>query len=366
MAEGFVDSFRTELIAVRGRAGVSRRGVLGLLVLLVAGGMVSSAQARGPALNGLIAFSDLRDDGGAPPFSYRAFSVSLGSGSPLRIPCANSPRRGVCDDFTPLFSPNGRRLALYGRRSLVVQSPMGRPRRRYEVRLPDGGAAWSPDSRRLAIARLDRQGEVWILDVATGRLSRGPAVGNVQQIAWSPGGMQLAVSRVTAPQEGRVRQDTPQEVLRVPLEGGSAIRVARDPQFVETLSWPGPDRLLWVSSPGNYNRGGLLKAVSPRTRKVAFRVRDAFRVRRSPGGERLLYGCLQGACIADSRGKRKSVLSRRCQPLTGPLEWSPDGRHILCATERSLLLLDRRGKVRRLLVRGREVFNASWQARLGR
>jgi tricorn protease len=123
---------------------------------------------------------------------------------------------GVTERF-PVWSPDGQTLAYFSdaggayHLELRGQTGMGQPR---TIKLGEDDAyyylpVWSPDGKRIAYS--DSRAQIWIADVATGKLTRvdkdplGPGFGDGgMPVSWSPDSRWLAYSRTIANRLGAV------------------------------------------------------------------------------------------------------------------------------------------------------------------
>lgn len=292
-------------------------GVCGVALVVVAIGHSLPGYATLPGTNGKLVYGH---EGGC-----------------LRKPCSSSntlevvaPRRptrrtvqncsaGVCADFTPAWSGDGRRL-VFGR-----VSGLG-PQGGILVSQADGSGtrvvtkfgfdpAWSPDGRRLVFSRVLQPGggnraELHVIPSRGGRMRR-LTFGGGKEPDWSVNGV-IAFVRLDGRLRGTVYAMRP---------GGRARRVTRGANYTDP-SWSPDGRRLVVE-------------------------------RRTRNGENVF--------IIDRRGRVVTALTRRggYSPV-----WSPDGRKIAYGHKGGLYTVNVDGTGRRRLVSGVGRFQGiDWQRR---
>ncbi len=181
---------------------------------------------------------------------------------------------GYHEDFTPVWSPDGKWLAYHSHRSatpvasyyspgstddvyLRAATPGGPEIRLTDFGLEVGMADWAPDGRRLVFSSWERGGTVfaglpWIvtIDPQTG-LPSGPArlplpapIANAEWLAWSPGGGEIAL-------EEKLPGDR-HALWRIAADGSTGERLTEHP--VETyggLDWsPDGETLVYAARAG--------------------------------------------------------------------------------------------------------------------
>ena len=167
---------------------------------------------------------------------------------------------------TPLWSPNGTRLAVFvGPGSLFLVEPghdrvcevdLGRRWSKAEL------SKWNSNGRYLALITSDEapsplvgRTDVTVLDVLTGEMRTLPLPtdrGSVMEVSWGSNGQHLVMLAKSANEQERSTQaklfladvatDNVQQMLSEPLRGGSA-------QWGEQMSWAHNGRLLAVKCP---------------------------------------------------------------------------------------------------------------------
>jgi dipeptidyl aminopeptidase/acylaminoacyl peptidase len=232
--------------------------------------------------------------------------VSWRGGRRTRLPCTTGSFES-CRDWLPVYSPNGKRLAIVNRGEIVIARPSGDVLRRIPVAA--AAVAWSPDGRRIAYTKSYTDGRKAVhfalfVTRLGGTARPVPRARDVDAfgLTWSSRGL-LAWERVS----GR--------------------------------------RGVYVSGPG----GGRLRRILP--------AQDLPRLPRwSYDGRRLAYACGEALCVADAVGNSRRVLTRRCHvefDLGGGMAWSPDGRYIACTSFSGDLIIVRLHDRKRMIVRRR-------------
>jgi Tol biopolymer transport system component len=327
---------------------------IAMIAIVIAGSQRRLPPPFGPAANGLI-----------------AYDTGPGGGVWIADRDGSNPRRvaGEGIERTPVFSPDGTRLAFWSRTnvpaesafdvtfSLFVANADGSDPHRIAASQrfwtdPAEAASWSPDSAQLTFGASVRSGDpdqIWV--VATDGSPSVPITSKLayrNRPAWSPSGEWIAFNELS----GSVG-DTHSIVLirpdgmatrilhRQPVEGS----LNDETGFAETIRWSPDSR--WIA----YNRGFDPGQPSETDRYAQYLV--VSNVER-PGTERVLSaersGWLHvpawspdGAAIAfqagagpvtlhvvdrDGSGDRIVV---ECPQQIDSLAWSPDGRYLAFA-----------------------------------
>jgi Tol biopolymer transport system component len=177
-----------------------------------------------------------------------------------RNPVALTPDSTV-DDWQPVFSPDGERIAFRSERAgggIFVMGSTGESVKR----VTDFGynPTWSPDGREIAVAsgsfffptdRASRVGGLWAVDLETGRRREVSRAGDCMQPSWSPHGHRIAY--------WGLRGSTGQRDLwTVAADGseltGPGIDITNDAPLDWSPTWSPDGRFLYFSS----NRGGTM------------------------------------------------------------------------------------------------------------
>jgi eukaryotic-like serine/threonine-protein kinase len=160
------------------------------------------------------------------------------------------------DDYSPVFSADGERIAFRSNRDgggLFVMGRTGEAVRRVTSR--GFNPVWSPDGTRLAYATehvgllpLNWEGpsELWVVDIDSGaetRISDGDAVSP----AWSPDGQWMAYT-------ARMSPLAQMDISVMPAEGGEPIAITSDKPADWSPTWSPDGRYLYFSS----DRGGSM------------------------------------------------------------------------------------------------------------
>ena len=182
--------------------------------------------------------------------NYDIFYQRVEGGQPINL-TAGSP----ADDIQPAFSPDGQQIAFRSERDgggIFLMGATGESVRR----LTDFGfnPAWSPDGREIAIAtegafnpkaRLSSS-QIFRIDVVTGT-RRSLAVPDGVQPSWSPHGSRIAFWGVAQPGARRV-------IWTIPVKGGDPVTVAQDEFYNWNPVWSPDGRFLYFAS----DRGGSM------------------------------------------------------------------------------------------------------------
>jgi eukaryotic-like serine/threonine-protein kinase len=197
--------------------------------------------------------------------SFDLFLQRVAGGKPINL-TPGSP----ADDYQPAFSPDGQQIAFRSAREGGGIFLMGATGESVN-RLTDFGfnPAWSPDGREIAVATEEAfdprmrssLSQIVRIDVATG--ARRPlAVQDGVQPAWSPHGLRIAFWGVAQPGNRRA-------IRTVPVDGGSPATVVDDAFYNWSPVWSPDGRFLYFAS----NRSGSMNlwrvAVDERSGRVS-------------------------------------------------------------------------------------------------
>jgi Tol biopolymer transport system component len=182
--------------------------------------------------------------------SFDLFLQRVAGGSPIRL-AANSP----ADDTQPAYSPDGQQIAFRSEREgggIFLMGATGESARR----LTDFGfnPAWSPDGRQVAVATesaldpasRESRSQIYSIDVTTG-VRRSLRVTDGVQPSWSPHGKRIAYWGLAQPGARRV-------IWTMPAAGGTPIPVVDDVYYNWSPVWSPQGGLLYFAS----NRGGSM------------------------------------------------------------------------------------------------------------
>jgi Tol biopolymer transport system component len=235
-------------------------------------------------------------------------------------------RKRLGQGWTAAWSPNGKVLALALGRRLWLVNRDGSGLRRFPVDVPkcancessEGSPSWSPDGRRLVFEHGEREpgswggADVWVADLDGQKLRRLAAPGESPR--WSPDGTRI--SYLAFPYHG----DPAPEVHVVDADGSNDRNLGRGESPVwsprgATLAFEGvrfPKRVY---------------VVPPTGRIITLRTSAA--PSWAPDGKRIAFERRGSIFVADANGKRQRRVARGVQP-----SWSPDGRLIAYAGAR--------------------------------
>lgn len=213
----------------------------------------------------------LASDAGAE-FAYRIAYAAAPAGNPLQIFTMNPDGLGKSQltnapflHRDPSWSPDMQMIAFISSRSgdndLFVMKANGSGVKNI-TDTPDlweWGPAWSPNGREIAYyvrRALDLTGEIWIVDVETGR-KRRITTAYVPGISWSPDGRRLAFLRLIGKSY---------DVFLIDLQTGREENLTGSPSSERSPCFtPDGDRLLFISDEGG--RAGIYE-LDLRSREV--------------------------------------------------------------------------------------------------
>ena len=270
----------------------------------------------------------------------------------------------------PVWSPDGRRIAVYGggiaRGHLDVRTRTGRVVRRFGAR--DGGAdsppSWSPDGRRIAFLPSHDASDGAIVGTLTvGRLRDGHRrrlARRVYSAAWSPDGRTIALLHAAYTPNGGDR-----ESLRVvPARGGHERTLLRRAESYFDPQWSADGRRILVGrrAAHDYMRVWTIGPRGRRPRRVARRMitADAVWVPRRRRWVAIAEGDSQGGHAWLYRPhRRRRPLSRM---LGEPWAWSPTRDVVAYPVDGAIHLVRPGGSHDRVLtrIRGADVGDLVW------
>ena len=335
--------------------GSSRRlGVvlIGLMALALLAGAIYLAGSRVttplPRANGWLAYSNGSE------------IVAIEPGGSARRTLVAAPADIVVD--APAFSPDGQWLAYWRTNAdgtsaigLVAMAADGRDvtdlvdfgadfNTAGQPAPADGVIAWSPDSRRIAVASANRfSSSFYVLIVGLDGRSTSVSTGAVfgGDVVWSPDGSQFVVRGhlqsqatvglwlVNTGGTGQIRPLSPQDGLEFDY-----LRPEFSPDGREVLVFRAP-----VSS-GQHDIVAFSVASGAR-RDISTDPADEFWPAWSPDGRYVAWQADAGnglteVFVSEATGANKRLITTTSDPVgVGPMVWSPDGRSIVLMSCRS-------------------------------
>jgi Tol biopolymer transport system component len=257
--------------------------VLAVVALALTSGTASAASDRGThaSLAGRIVFA--RDVG-----PHSELYVATTQGRILRRLTRNGS-----SDYTPRWSPNGRRIVFVSDRDgddevYVMDADGSDVRQLTRNRCPDFAPAWSPDGRRIAFAHARACAlppEIYVIQ-ANGRHARRLTrtrrwVVNTSP-AWSPDGRLILFARTGG--------DLLRLIYVMRADGRHVRRLTRKPVDAGMPAWSPDGRLIaFVSLRSRSNDIYVMNSDGIRVRRLTNNIRDDFVPRFSPTGKRLIF-----------------------------------------------------------------------------
>jgi TolB protein len=213
---------------------------------------------------------------------------------------------------------------------LFVSDPKGSRIKRIPTEVANAfQPSWSPDGRRIAVARPGSG--IYVTSVHNGtarRLSKGQAD---EAPAWSPNGRSILFHRQVTPTNWDIYAASP--------SGGQLRRLTSDPAQQLHPSWSADGRKIalaeqaptgnWVIYTVNADFTGRKRITDPQ--------QSSQDPSWSPDGTRIAFvaqvGGRESVAVIGANGSRRTILTGTTYAVTAP-SWSPDGRKIVFAAKR--------------------------------
>ena len=216
----------------------------------------------------------------------------------------------------PAFSPDGLSLAFRSGRDnggiFVVNLAAGEGESMKKVADFGFNPTWSPDGKSICIAqegiarpedRLTKKGQLWVVDLASGKRNMIYA-GDAVQPSWSPHGQRIAFWFV---RDGGMR-----DIATIPAAGGAPVRVTNDPHMDWNPTWSPDGRYLFFSS----DRGEGMRLWRVAIDERSGEIRSNYEPLGEPGQD-------NSAVTFSEGGKEFTYLERKFTALISRVDFDP-------------------------------------------
>ena len=239
---------------------------------------------------------------------------------------------------SPVWSPDGRRIALFNDLDVEVVAARGGDVLQHVAGGPLGSSrpSWSPDGRRLAFARYhpDNDGHLVVVDAETGR-RRDIAHRAGGRVEWSRDGR--TIFYLHGPQAEPAHAQEPRGLYAIPARGGDRRRIAAR---VDDIGGVSPDGRWVAITRRTDGLRGPAQWIARTDRSVERLLGDELNVHEygwAPGNRGVWivqYPNRHGHPVVVSKHGRV----RRLRAKVGiyAFAWSPDGRRLASSREPSL------------------------------